>query len=108
MIRLSAVRNSRHDREATGLDPPACSRHASLGPMGAVQIKNVPEPLHEALRARATAEGMTVSDYVLAVLRRDLDLPTQREWLARLTEREPVSDVDVVAALRDARAERGG
>ena len=76
--------------------------------MGAVQIKNVPEPLHDALRARAADEGMTISDYVLAVLRRDLELPTQREWLARLAERQPTSNVDVVAALRDARAERGG
>jgi plasmid stability protein len=77
-------------------------------PMGAIQVKDVPEELHEALRRRAVQEGMTLADYVLDLIRRDLGLPSRREWLERLATREPV-DIDrdtVVGALHAARAER--
>ena len=77
-------------------------------PMGAIQVKDVPEELHRALRRRAIEEGMTLADYVLDLIRRDLGLPSRREWLERLATREPVdlgSDA-VVAALHAARAER--
>jgi antitoxin FitA len=75
-------------------------------PMGAIQVKDVPEELHRALRRRAIEEGMTLADYVLDLIRRDLGLPSRREWLERLATREPVRNVDVVAALDAARAER--
>lgn len=48
---------------------------------------------------------MTVSDYLLHLIERDLALPSRREWLERLATRRPV-DVNVVAALDAARAER--
>ena len=69
-------------------------------------MKDVPEELHEALRRRAIEEGMTMADYVLDLIRRDLGLPSRREWLERLATREPVRNVDVVKALHAARAER--
>ena len=59
-------------------------------PMGAIQVKDVPEELHEALRRRAIQEGMTMADYVLDLIRRDLGLPSRREWLERLATSEPV------------------
>jgi hypothetical protein len=75
--------------------------------MGAIQVKDVPEELHEALRRRAIQEGMTLADYVLDLIRRDLGLPSRREWLERLATREPVrGDFDVAEELRAARAER--
>jgi hypothetical protein len=76
--------------------------------MGAIQVKDVPEELHEALRRRAIQEGMTMADYVLDLIRRDLVLPSRREWLERLASREPVDlgPDDVVEALQAARAER--
>jgi hypothetical protein len=49
-----------------------------------------------------------MADYVLDLIRRDLGLPSRREWLERLAASEPV-DIDagvVVEALRAARAER--
>jgi hypothetical protein len=78
--------------------------------MGAIQVKDVPEELHEALRRRAIQEGMTLADYVLDLIRRDLGLPSRREWLERLATREPVNiDRDtIVEALHAARAERDG
>lgn len=77
-------------------------------PMGAIQVKDVPEELHEALRRRAIEEGMSMADYVLDLIRRDLGLPSRREWLERLATREPVNLAPgaVVKALNDARAER--
>ena len=74
--------------------------------MAAIQVKNVPEELHAALRRRAAEEGVTVSAYVLEVLRRDLQRPSQRAWLAQVMGREPVADVDVVGALDAERRQR--
>lgn len=73
--------------------------------MGAIQIKNVPEDLHAAIRSRAAEEGKTVSDYVLDLIRRDLEVPTIRAWLARLGHREPVEPFDSAEAVREMRAE---
>jgi antitoxin FitA len=77
-------------------------------PMGAIQVKDVPEELHEALRRRAIEEGMSMADYVLDLIRRDLGLPSRREWLERLATREPVNIPPGVIAdhIRAARAER--
>jgi hypothetical protein len=49
-----------------------------------------------------------LADYVLDLIRRDLGLPSRREWLERLATREPVNiDRDtIVEALHAARAER--
>jgi plasmid stability protein len=70
-----------------------------------IQVKNVPEPLHEEVRRRAAGEGMTLSDYVLDLIRRDLTLPSRREWFDRVATRRTV-DVDVISALDEGRGER--
>jgi len=77
-------------------------------PMGAIQVKDVPEELHEALRRRALEQGMTLADYVLDLIRRDLGLPSRREWFERLATREPVNIPPGVIAdmIRAERAER--
>jgi hypothetical protein len=74
--------------------------------MGAIQVKDVPQELHEALRRRAVQEGMSLADYVLDLIRRDLGLPSSREWLERLATREPVEGGDIAEEIRAARAER--
>ncbi|MEX1008814.1 MAG: antitoxin [Acidimicrobiia bacterium] len=52
--------------------------------MSAIQVKNVPADLHEALRERAAAEGKTLGEVILESLRRDLRRQTMREWLDHL------------------------
>ena len=52
-----------------------------------IQIRNVPDGIHRLLKARAAHAGMTLSDYLLAELRRFAELPTQDEMLARLRSR---------------------
>jgi hypothetical protein len=71
-------------------------------------VKDVPEDLHEALRRRALEQGMTLADYVLDLIRRDLGLPSRREWFERLATREPVKLRPGEAAdmIRAERAER--
>jgi antitoxin FitA len=64
-----------------------------------IQIRNVPVRVHRILKARAALSGMSLSDYVLADLRRSVEQPTREEWLARLASREPVSLPMPAAAL---------
>ncbi len=76
--------------------------------MGSIQIKNAPDDLHEKIRLRAAERSMTVRDYVLDVVRRDLARPTLDTWLERV-RRSPTTDVgsdEVVALIREGREER--
>jgi antitoxin FitA len=74
--------------------------------MGALQVKNIPPDLHDAIRRRAAEQGLTVSDYILELVHRDLAVPSQREWFAELAGREPVECADILGALDAARATR--
>ena len=77
--------------------------------MGAIQVKNVPEDLHDELRQRAENEGTSISEYVLRLIRRELSLPTTDEWFAMLKANPPLaSDAapDVVAEIDEARNDR--
>jgi len=76
--------------------------------MGAMRVKNVPEDLHEAMRQRAEEEGMTVSDYLLALIQRDLAVPSQRQWLAELSTRTPFNGDDIIKTLDEVRATHCG
>ena len=56
-----------------------------------VQIRNVPDPLHRTLKARAANAGQTLSDYLLAELERLAARPTREDMLARLHSRKRVT-----------------
>lgn len=71
--------------------------------MAVLQVKNLPDAVHEALRRRAAAEGVSLSEYVTRALRRDVMLPTVDEWLASLPRGGP--DVDAPAVLDHVRDE---
>jgi plasmid stability protein len=72
-----------------------------------VQIRNVPEKLHRKLKARAAAQGMTLTDYVAALIRRDLQRPSATEWMQGLESRTKLHldprPEDVVRQDRDSR-----
>lgn len=59
--------------------------------MGSLQIKDLPDHVHAELRRRAKESGMSVRDYVLAMIRRDLALPSRQEWLERLQQLRTVT-----------------
>lgn len=47
-----------------------------------------------------------MSEYLLEILRRDLSVPSRREWLTRIRSRRPVTGVDVPGILEDVRSAR--
>jgi len=72
-----------------------------------IQIRNVPEGVHRAAKARAALEGLTLSDFALTALRDALSRPTVAEIGARIRLLEPVESpppmADLVRTERDAR-----
>jgi plasmid stability protein len=76
--------------------------------MSSVQVKNVDEETHELLRQRAASAGMTLGEYVLELIRKDLRKPSKAEWLARIRARPPanVSHEEVIRSIDEGRAER--
>ena len=70
-----------------------------------IQIRNVPDPVHRQAKARAALEGLTLSDFALRALERELARPTTAELAARVRELEPVPDAPAAAELiREERA----
>jgi hypothetical protein len=70
-----------------------------------IQLCNVPDDLHRLLKARAALEGLSLSDYLLAEIRRSAERPTVYELRERLHQRASivpdVSPADAIRALRD-------
>jgi len=69
-----------------------------------IQVRNVPEVLHRTPKARAAMAGMSLSDYLLAELRRTAERPTLDEMKKRLQQRSRVNPLESPAAA--VRAER--
>jgi plasmid stability protein len=55
-----------------------------------IQIRNVPDDLHRALKVRAALEGLSLSDYLLREARRAAERPSVAELRARLAGRARV------------------
>lgn len=72
-----------------------------------IQIRNVPQDLHRKLKARAATAGMSLSDYLLAEIRRVAEQPTLEELMARIKRRRPVElTVNPADLIREGREER--
>ena len=73
-----------------------------------MQVKNVDDETHELLRQRAAAAGMTLGEYVLELIRKDLRKPSRTEWLTRLRALPPagISHEEMLRDLDAQRAER--
>jgi post-segregation antitoxin (ccd killing protein) len=55
-----------------------------------LQIRGVPVALRERLRRRASVKGLSMSQYVIEMLRDDLARPTVAEWVAEVGKLPPV------------------
>jgi len=55
-----------------------------------IQVRNVPDELHRALKERAAREGTTMSGLILRDLPRLAHRPSSEQVLARLAGRTPV------------------
>jgi hypothetical protein len=56
-----------------------------------LQIRDLPDELHETLRQRAATRGLSLRQYALEVLREHCQQPTLDEWLDGLHRLTPVS-----------------
>ena len=72
-----------------------------------IQVRNVPDNLHRTLKAQAALAGMSLSDYLLAEIRRLAERPTIAELRERLRRRSTVatqiSGAEAVRRERDSR-----
>jgi post-segregation antitoxin (ccd killing protein) len=55
-----------------------------------LQIRGVPVALRERLRRRASVKGLSMSQYVIEMLKDDLARPTVAEWVAEVGKLPPV------------------
>ena len=73
-----------------------------------IQLRNVPDSLHRKLKARAAMEGMSLSEYLIAEVRRSAERPSLGELRQRLAQRTAikpsVSPAQVVREDREARS----
>ena len=69
-----------------------------------IQIRKVPDKLYRELRNRATLAGISLSDFLLAELKKSATQPTLREFCGRLHSRTPVSALlDTARLVREQR-----
>lgn len=72
--------------------------------MKTIQVRNVPDDVHRALRTRAAAAGVSLSDFALEELERVARRPPVAELLARARARAGgVGSEAIVAAVRSGR-----
>jgi hypothetical protein len=72
-----------------------------------IQVRNVPEEVHRALKASALAEGMSLSDYLKRELATIASQATFEEIDARIRARGPsnLRSETILSALREARGD---
>ncbi|MBK7721098.1 MAG: toxin-antitoxin system, antitoxin component [Austwickia sp.] len=71
-----------------------------------IQIRNVPVEVSRTFKARAAAEGQSLSDYLLGELQRIAARPTRRELVERIEQRGRVDLPPAADVLADQRAGR--
>ena len=73
--------------------------------MAMIQIRNVPDDLHRSLKVRAAEQGLTLSDYLLRMAEREIELPTLTELSERIRRRGRAgslrSSAEIIRELRE-------
>jgi plasmid stability protein len=72
-----------------------------------IQVRNVPDEVHRALKTRAAAEGMTLSDYIKKELERVTERSQLEEAFARAEARGSLglTTEQVVDLIREGRGD---
>lgn len=75
--------------------------------MGLIQIRNVPDDVHRTLKARAAAEGTSLSEYILREVTRVARTPSPEELDARIGARDParITTAEILRARDTGRRE---
>lgn len=80
----------------------ACAHVKHMSKM--IQIRNVPDDVHKALKIRATKEGMSLSDFLRREVTKVAGTLTVQEVLERARRRGPVElDEDPAETIRKLR-----
>lgn len=75
--------------------------------MATLQVKRLPDDVYAALKRRAAEQGVSLSDLVTRILRRDLAYPSLPQWLDALPSRAgPGREVDIEALIDNIRDEK--
>lgn len=78
--------------------------HCYAGRVKTIQVRNVPEHVHRALRTRAADAGVSLSDYALRELERVAEHPPVADVLARGRSRAGGTTIEaIVEAVHDGR-----
>lgn len=72
-----------------------------------VQIRDLPEELHEKLKQRARASGLSLSDFLSKFLESTAAAPSKPEFWQRLKQRTRINtSVSAAQVIRESRDER--
>ena len=73
-----------------------------------IQIRNVPDEVHEVYKRRAAAAGMSLQEYLLADLTEQAGRPTMQEVLDRIASHAGgrISGAEAAQLIRDERDAR--
>lgn len=75
-----------------------------------IQVRNVPNRLHDELVRRAKARSLTLTAYVEEILEREIARPPREEVFDRIARREPIvldrSAAEIIRAEREERERR--
>jgi antitoxin FitA len=74
--------------------------------MKMIQVRNVPDDLHRALKERAAREGTTMSGLILQELPRMAQRPSSSQLLERIQRRAAVGGPPAAGLIRDDRERR--
>lgn len=76
--------------------------------MPSLQVKDVPDQVHDVLRRRAAAAGQSLQEYVMTLLEEHASADTVQEVFERISFRSggSISFGDAVAAIRSDRDHR--
>lgn len=72
-----------------------------------IQLRHVPDSLHQKLKSRAALAGLSLSDYLIREARKIIERPISEEIFERLAQRARISPrispADAIRRERDAR-----
>lgn len=72
-----------------------------------LQVRHIPDLLHQELRRRARARGQTLTAYVQELLEREVARPEPTEVFSRIEEHSPIDlDVRLDEVIREERGAR--
>jgi antitoxin FitA len=74
--------------------------------MKMLQVRNIPDDLHRALKERAAREGTTMSELVLRELPRLAHKPSPEQVMARIRRRDPVGGSSAAELIQEERDRR--